>query len=83
MKVEIYGRENCTYCKQAVQLCEMRGIEFEYKDIQNADDGEAIYNELVTRLGASPRTVPQIFVDGASVGGFMQLLTVVDASRSI
>ena len=83
MKVLIYGRQNCTYCKQAVQLCEMRGLEYVYKDISDPLDGEQTLTELTESMGSTPRTVPQIFVDGQHVGGFTQFLTVVDATRSI
>lgn len=67
MKVEIYGATWCTSCKQAVQLCESRLIDYDYIDI----DETANLRTLEERTGAKVRTVPQIFLDGSLVvGGF-------------
>lgn len=63
MKVEIYGAEWCTYCKQAVKLCEAKGILFDYIDI----DETANLRLLEERVGGKVRTVPQIFVNGEHV----------------
>jgi len=63
MKIEIYGAEWCTYCKQAVQLCESNSIQYEYIDI----DDTANLRALEGRLGNKVRSVPQIFLDGAHI----------------
>jgi len=65
MKVEIYGAEWCTFCKQAVQLCESQSIQYDYIDI----DETANLRSLEERLGSKVRTVPQIFRDGVLVPG--------------
>jgi glutaredoxin len=71
MKVEIYGTESCVYCKQAVSLCETRGISYTYTDVSSADN----LNSLTERLGSRPRTVPQIFKDGTHLpGGYNGLM---------
>lgn len=70
MKVEIYGAEWCSYCKQAVKLCETKGITFDYIDIDETPN----LRQLEERVGAKVRTVPQIFLDGRLVqGGFTGL----------
>lgn len=70
MKVEIYGAEWCTYCKQAVQLCESQSIQFDYIDI---DDSSNLRN-LETRVGGKVRSVPQIFLDNRHIpGGYTAL----------
>ena len=67
MKVEIYGAEWCTYCKQAVSLCETKSLPYDYIDI----DDSANLRSLEERLGSKVRTVPQIFLNGQLVpGGF-------------
>lgn len=67
MKVEIYGTQSCTYCKQAVSLCESNSIEYSYTDVGNAES----LNSLTERMGTRPRTVPQIFLNGTYLpGGF-------------
>lgn len=70
MKVEIYGAEWCGFCKNAVSLCESKGIQYDYIDV----DDTANLRSLEERLGSKARTVPQIFLDGALVpGGFTGL----------
>lgn len=70
MKIEIYGAEWCTYCKSAQSLCESKGLQYEYIDI----DDTANRVSLEERLGAKARSVPQIFLDGKLVaGGFTGL----------
>ena len=70
MKAEIYGAEWCTFCKQAIKLCETKGISIDYIDI----DETANLRQLEERVGARIRAVPQIFLDGKYVqGGFTGL----------
>lgn len=70
MKVEIYGAEWCTFCKQAVKLCETKAISFEYIDVDETSNMRL----LEERVGAKVRTVPQIFIDGQHLpGGFTKL----------
>lgn len=69
-KVEIYGAEWCTFCKQAVQLCESNSIEYEYIDV----DKPGNMKNLQERLGSPARSIPQIFVDDTFLpGGFTGL----------
>ena len=70
MKIEIYGAEWCTYCKSAQSLCESKGLEYDYIDIDNTANRVS----LEERLGMKARSVPQIFLDGRLVtGGFTGL----------
>lgn len=70
MKIEIYGAEWCSFCKQAVSLCESKALAFSYIDI----DDSANMRSLEERVGAKVRTVPQIFMNGNLVpGGFTGL----------
>lgn len=63
--IEIYGTPNCAACKQAVALCEQKGLEYEYFDLTNSAE---IMAGMLDRIG-SFKTVPQIIVDGEYVGG--------------
>lgn len=65
MKVEIYGAEWCSFCKQAVKLCENKGVIFDYIDIDETPN----LRQLEERVGGKVRTVPQIFLDGKLVQG--------------
>lgn len=70
MKIEIYGADWCSFCKQAVMLCETNKIEYSYIDI---DDSVNMRN-LEERVGNKVKSVPQIFKDGLIVpGGFTGL----------
>lgn len=67
MKVEIYGAEWCTFCKQAVKLCESKAVAYDYIDV----DETANLRMLEERIGGRVKSVPQIFLDGNLIkGGF-------------
>lgn len=67
MKVEIYGKDQCTFCDQAVALCESKQLKYDYIDIAVGEN----LKFLTERIGARPRTVPQIFLNGTHLpGGF-------------
>ena len=63
--VKIYRTEFCPYCNMAEQLFDDLGVDYEEIDVTNDHDMRA---ELIERTGK--RTVPQIFINGESVGGF-------------
>lgn len=65
MKVEIYGAEWCSFCKQAVTLCESNAVSYDYIDIDDTSNLRA----LEERVGNKVRSVPQIFLDGKHVTG--------------
>jgi ribonucleoside-diphosphate reductase subunit M2 len=70
MKAEIYGASWCSYCENAVALCESNGITFDYIDV----DVESNLKDLEERVGGRIKSVPQIFLDGKFVpGGFTGL----------
>ncbi|WP_154943599.1 GrxA family glutaredoxin [Klebsiella grimontii] len=77
MKITIYGKDNCSFCKRAVELSkqlESQGHgEYEYIDIVASGIDAAALGELV---GKPVRTVPQIFVDGEPIGGYTELAAV-------
>ncbi|HHR0648272.1 TPA: GrxA family glutaredoxin [Klebsiella oxytoca] len=76
MKITIYGKDNCSFCKRAVELSKQVKSQghgdFEYIDIvANGIDAVAL-GEL---MGKPVRTIPQILVDGKSIGGYDELAT--------
>ena len=73
MKVEIYTKDQCPYCVQAKNLMKSKGWEFTEHYINN-DSRETLLEQLTTRLGTSPRTVPQIFIDDQAIGGYTDLV---------
>lgn len=69
-KVEIYTKMFCGYCIRALHLLETKGVEFEEYAI---DGGGPKRQEMIQRAGGRT-TVPQIFIDGAHVGGCSDLV---------
>lgn len=67
--VEIYTKAFCPYCSRAKRLLDEKGVAYEEFDITMGGPRRA---EMIQR--ADGRTsVPQIFVDGAHIGGSDEL----------
>ena len=67
-RVELYTTPSCPFCVRAKRLLAERRIA--YTEIDVSDDDE-LRADIVRRTGR--RTVPQIFIDGRSIGGFEEL----------
>lgn len=67
-RAKIYTTDYCGYCRAAKSLLERRGIAYEEIDVTHSDE---LRVWLVETTGQ--RTVPQIFLDDRSVGGFTEL----------
>ena len=67
-RVKVYTSVHCGYCRAAKALLDQRGIPFEEIDLSGDHDAR---NALGERTGW--RTVPVIEIDGALIGGFMEL----------
>ena len=72
MKVEIYTKDNCPYCVQAKALFKSKAWEYTEHFIDE-NTRTQLLEELTTRIGTTPRTVPQIFLDEELIGGFDDL----------
>lgn len=73
-KIEIYSKDNCSYCDASKRLLEEAGYLYtEYKIELTGDERLRLMNELTDRLGQPPKTVPQIFINDEAIGGFTQL----------
>jgi glutaredoxin len=73
MKVEIYTKDNCPYCVQAKALFKSKGWEYTEHFISESTRTQLL-EELTTRIGVTPRTVPQIFIDDQAIGGYTDLV---------
>ena len=62
--IEVYTKEWCPYCAKAKALLKSKGLS--YREIDVTSD-ETLQQEMVERSGR--RTVPQVFLDGESIGG--------------
>jgi glutaredoxin 3 len=64
-EVVMYRTPFCSYCMRAAMLLERKGVVFREIDVSNDPDTR---ERLVRETGS--HTVPQIFINGASVGGY-------------
>jgi glutaredoxin 3 len=76
-KIEIFTQPYCPYCARAVALLQSKGVAF--KEI-NAPHGTAERHAAIERSGGRT-TVPQIFIDGTSIGGCDDLMALDRAGR--
>lgn len=66
--VELYTKDNCTYCVQAKQVLRDRQIQFvEYKL------NEDFTREIILEMFPEAKTFPVVVVDGFRIGGFTEL----------
>jgi ribonucleoside-diphosphate reductase alpha chain len=76
----VYGKQNCPFCQMAKDELTLRGIPFDYIDLNE------IGKTAAEVTGRKVKTVPQVYVEGAYVGGYEELLaflnkTVIDTSE--
>ncbi|QED26561.1 glutaredoxin 3 [Microvenator marinus] len=65
-KVVIYRTTYCPYCDMAKRLFQNIDVPFEEIDVTNDTD----MRMKLVELSGGMRTVPQIFIDDVSVGGY-------------
>ena len=66
--IEIYTSRTCGYCYAAKSLLNERGLTYIEIDVTFDDEKR---REMMER--SKQRTVPQIFIDGKSIGGYREL----------
>lgn len=71
-KVVMYRTPYCPYCSMAARLLDKLAVEYEEVDVTGDHERR---RWLVAESGQ--RTVPQIFINGRSVGGFDDLSALV------
>ncbi len=64
-KVEIYTKSWCGYSKVALRLLDRKNIDYTHVDVTDDREQEL---QMIARSGA--HTVPQVFINGASIGGY-------------
>lgn len=68
MAIEIYSKNNCSFCDQAKQILRMHGKDYiEYKL------DEDFTREILLSKFPEAKTFPIIVLDGFNIGGFDQL----------
>ena len=66
--IEVYSTPNCPYCVRAKALLQSKNLTF--KEIDVSDDVENL--QKMMKLSGL-RTVPQIFINDESIGGYDEL----------
>lgn len=68
MAIEIYSKDNCSFCNQAKAILKNRGKDFiEYKL------DEDFTREILLSKFPEAKSYPVIVIDGFNIGGFEQL----------
>ena len=75
-KIEVFTQPWCPYCANVVALMTKKGVVFQEVD---APHGSAERRDAVARSGRT--TMPQVFVDGRSLGGCDDVLALDRAGR--
>ncbi|EKD71966.1 MAG: Glutaredoxin 3 [uncultured bacterium] len=75
-KIVIYTTDDCPYCRLAKELLASRKTSFEEIRI-DLDDGK---REEMIRL-SKRRTVPQIFINDQSIGGYEDLAALAKSGK--
>ena len=75
--VEIYTTFTCPYCVRAKHLLERKGVQYIEHDVSGGGPKRA---EMVARK-PDARTVPQIFINGAAIGGSDDLYALEAAGK--
>ena len=68
-EIVIYRTEYCNYCDMAERLLDEMGVEYEEIDVTHDPEQR---DTMVEKAGGK-RTVPQIFIDDQSIGGYDDL----------
>ncbi|MDH3633960.1 MAG: glutaredoxin 3 [Gammaproteobacteria bacterium] len=68
-RVTVYSTANCPYCTNVKTLLDKWKIAF---DEVRIDEDQAAMKQFAEQTGGA-RTVPQIIIDGESIGGFTEL----------
>ncbi len=75
--VEIYTKSWCGYSKAALRLLNRKGVKYTHIDVTNDHE-----KELIMIQRANTHTVPQVFINGQSVGGYDDIAA-LDASGEL
>ena len=68
-KIEIFSAPDCGYCRRAKKLLDAKGLAYQELDIA----AEPAHREDLQRRLPRSKAIPQIFIDGAHIGGYEDL----------
>lgn len=76
-QVVIYTKDWCGFCHAAKQLLGQLQLDFEEIDVTHDQEK---FQEMLDRADGR-RTVPQIFIDGNGIGGYSELVRLVQQAQ--
>jgi glutaredoxin 3 len=76
-KIEIYTTDFCPYCSRAKALLEKKGVTYQEYDAPHGSDAR---RRAIENSGGRT-TVPQIFINGQSIGGSDDLVALDRAGK--
>lgn len=76
-KVEVYSTNYCPYCVRAKQLLDAKDVDYTEIDVTGNDEARMA---LVEKSGGR-KTVPQIFINGQSIGGYDDLRALEESGK--
>lgn len=68
-QIKMYVRKWCGYCTAAERLLDEKGVDYEKIDVT----GDQEKRRWLVEVTHGRTTVPQIFIDGESIGGYDDL----------
>lgn len=71
-KAVVWGQPHCKACTEAKAILASDGWEVEYREVNDSSKEEFM------QLFPSARSVPQIIMNGTVVGGYMNMLKVLE-----
>lgn len=71
--IEVFSGAKCVWCQAAKRLLNKRGLAYTELDVSDPK----ILSDFRNRL-PGVRAIPQIFIDGAHIGGFDELREYLD-----
>jgi glutaredoxin 3 len=74
--VTIYVTGYCGFCVRAKQLLKEKGVRYTEIDVEGREDLRKWLRESTRQ-----RTVPQVFINGRSVGGYTDIAALDDAGE--
>lgn len=75
--IEIYSTTYCPYCVRAKALMDAKDLDYTEIDVTGNDEARMA---LVAKSGGR-KTVPQIFIDGQSIGGYDDLRALEESGQ--
>ncbi len=67
--IEIYTWQSCPFCLRAKALLEKKGLAY----VEHRIDGDQTARAAMSKRAEGRTTVPQIFINGQSIGGCDEL----------